>query len=160
MNKYYIIGTKYGEKNNQDILPFIIEKEVIAIGFCWDLDLSQYYNSDTKNLQKELKNAGHKGSTISQICKFLSIKVGDIIALKSTGSPIGTKARLEIVGYAIVVERNGKVYNHDSQKFPQGLGHTLNVEFLEIGFAKTFELGYGRTIHKLSDKNHISGFIS
>lgn len=155
MSNYYILGTKYGEKNNKDISKYLEDKQAISIGFCWETDLTKYYGRNLNELDKLLRANGEKGTTVSQVKKFISLKPGDIVALKSTGSPIGKKARLEIISYAVVVERNGIVYRHDPENFPKGLGHLINVEFLEFGIERKFELGYGQTVHKLTDRNHI-----
>lgn len=151
MSDFYIIGTKYGENNNEDILPNIIEKQAVAIGFCWDMDLTNFYNDNQNELDELLRKRKEKSTTISQVKRFLSLKPGDIIALKNIGSPIGKTARLEIVGYAVVAERNGIVYAYD----PKGLGHLINVDFLELYIKRTLQLGYGRSIHKLTNNQHI-----
>ncbi len=155
MSDFYIIGTKYGENNNEDITPYLLDKQAVAIGFCWDTDLTKFYNGDLDKLDNLLRGKGEKPSTIAQMKRFLSLQPGDIIALKSIGSPIGTTARLEIVGYAVVTNRNGFVYRHDPDDFPKGLGHLINVDFLEFGIKRTLQLGYGRSIHRLQNKSHI-----
>src|SRR5690606_18273889 len=155
MSNFYIIGTKYGEHNDKDITPYLLDKQAIAMGFCWDTDLTKFYKGDLDKLDKQLRNSGEKASTIAQVKRFLSLEPGDIIALKSVGSPIGATPRLEIVGYAVVVKRNGFVYKHDPDDFPNGLGHLINVDFLEFGIQLTLPLGYGRTIHQLKNKKHI-----
>lgn len=155
MSDFYIIGTKYGEHNDKDITPYLLDKQAIAIGFCWDTNLTKFYNGDLDKLDKLLRDKGEKPSTIAQVKRFLSLQPGDIIALKSVGSPIGTTARLEIVGYAVVAKRNGLVYRHDPDDFPKGLGHLINVDFLEFDIKRTLQLGYGRSIHQLQNKSHI-----
>lgn len=152
MSDFYIVGTKYGDNNDVDILPDILEKQAISIGFCWDIDLTQYYNGNFKELNELLRKKKEKGTTISQVERFLSLKPGDIVALKNVGSPLGKTARLEIAGYAVVVERNGAVYTYD----PGGLGHLVSVDFLETNIKRTLQLGYGRSIHKLQNKEHIN----
>lgn len=144
MNEYYIIGTKY---DDQDISTLLYEKQVISIGFAREVDLSDFYLKKSKSfdeLGELLKN--ETPIAISQLKKFLSIKEGDLIALKGTGSPIGNQARLDIIGYAIVIKRNGVIYRHD----PEGLWHNINVEFLEFGIKKTFPYGYGWSIYNIS----------
>ncbi len=155
MSDFYIIGTKYGEHNDEDITPYLLDKQAIAIGFCWDTDLTKFYNGDLDELDKLLRNKGEKSSTIAQLKRFLSLQPGDIIALKGVGSPIGKTARLEIVGYAVVTKLNGRVYRHDPDDFPTGLGHLINVDILEFGIKRTLQLGYGKSIHKLQNKSHI-----
>jgi len=155
MNNFYILGTKYGEKNNEDVSQYLPEKEAVSIGFSWSTDLATFYNGNFLELDKMLRDNGEKPITIAQVKKFLSLKPGDLIALKSTGSPIGKMANLEIIGYAVVVERNGIVYKHDPDDFPLGLGHLINVDFLELDIQRKLQLGYGQTVHKLKNQNHI-----
>lgn len=156
MSNYYLVGTKYGDPNNKDIVPYCLQKNVIAIGFAWDTDLTKYYNRNQRGLEILLESEGEKPSSIGQMKRFMQLVPGDIIALKGTGAPIGNTARLDIVGYAVVTERDGIVYQHDNDEFPQGLGHTINVEFLEYGIKRTFELGYGQSIHHIEDPERIS----
>lgn len=125
------------------------------MGFCWGMDLTKFYNGDFDKLDKILRKRGEKPTTISQVKKFLNLQPGDMIALKGVGSPIGNTARLDIVGYAVVVERDGIIYRNDPDEFPNGLGHLINVDFLEFGIKRTLQLGYGQTIHKLDNKDHI-----
>jgi len=73
------------------------------------------------------------------------------VAIKKSGSPKGKVARLVISGYAVVSGINKPIYSY----YPKDLGHALSVEFIETDIHKEFKLGYGRTIHKLSDKSHI-----
>jgi len=155
MNNFYILGTKYGEKNNQDVSQYLQKRGVVSTGFSWLSDLSRFYNGNFLELEKILTLNGEKPRTISQVKKFLSLKPGDLIALKSTGAPIGKTANLEIIGYAVVVERDGVVYKHDPDEFPLGLGHLINVDFLEFNIHRKLQLGYGQTVHKLKDQNHI-----
>ena len=162
MSKYYIIGTKYeiqkndGQVTVEDIFPYCVERKVMAIGFAWDRDLSKYYLKDQYSLERILKYYEKESpTTTAQMKKFMQIEEGDIIACKSVGSPIGKTARLDIIGYAIVVSRNGKVYNHDGEEFPLGLGHTVNVEFLEHGTLHHFNEGYGQSIHFIEDQKKI-----
>lgn len=155
MSNFYIVGTKYGEYYNDDITPYLLKKQAIAIGFCWGRNLENFYNGDLDSLTQLLQDAGEKPTTIEQVKRFISLQPGDIIALKGVGSPIRKTARLEIIGYAVVTERHGIVYKHDPNEFPKGLGHLINVDFLEFGIKRTFQLGYGRSIHKLKKKEHI-----
>lgn len=155
MNNYYIIGTKYGRSHNNDTTPYLQDKKAISMGFCWGMDLTKFYNGDFDKLDKTLRKRGEKPTTISQVKKFLNLQPGDMVALKGVGSPIGNTARLDIVGYAVVVERDGVIYRNDPDDFPEGLGHLINVDFLEFGIKRTLQLGYGQTIHKLDNQDHI-----
>lgn len=151
MADYYIIGTKYGASKRGDMLPYMLAKQVVCIGFCPEIDFSQYYRSkDFGKLETDLKDKGITGRSASQIKRFLGLKPGDIIALKSSGSPIRHMPRLVIVAYAVVIERDGQIYSHDSE-----YGQLINVEFLETGIRREFSLGYGLTVHKLVDSERI-----
>jgi len=156
MSNYYLVGTKYGDPNNKDIVPYCLHKNVVAIGFAWNTDLTKYYNQNPRGLEILLKSQGEKPSSIGQMRRFMQLQPGDIIALKGTGAPIGNTARLDIVGYAVVTKKEGIVYQHDNAEFPQGLGHTINVEFLEYGIKRTFELGYGQSIYQIEKPELIS----
>jgi hypothetical protein len=162
MSNYYIVGTKYTDPNNdgsldsKDILPYCLRRNVIAIGFAWTIDLTRYYNRNVRGLEILLESLGEKPSSIGQMKRFMQLQPGDIIALKGTGAPIGNTARLDIVGYAVVTECDGIVYQHDDEEFPQGLGHIINVEYLEYGIKRTFQLGYGQSIHHIEDPERIS----
>jgi 5-methylcytosine-specific restriction enzyme B len=149
---FYIIGSKYGDANNEDIFPKMLERSVVSIGFAWDIDLSDYYLKDDDSIKQFLKNRGEPDKSVNAVRLFLKIKKGDYVAIKASGSPKGDKGYLSIVGTAKVVEKNGRVYEHD----PGGLGHILHVEFIDAPVFKEFELGgYGSTVHKLKNKDHI-----
>lgn len=97
MSNFYIIGTKYGEHNNMDIFPYLIDRKVVAIGFCWDIDLTSYYNKEIKELDILLRKKGLNGHTIGQVKLFMSLQPGDVLALKSNGSPKGKSGFLEVI---------------------------------------------------------------
>lgn len=161
MSSFYVIGTKYGPQNNVDNMPTMLEKGVVSIGFCWDIDFTEYYGGDTEKLDKYLMDNEESGHEISQMKLFLSLRPGDIIAIKSAGSPKKlTKSiavgRLEIIAYTIVVERDGIVYRHDTED-PSGLGHLINVDFIKRDFRNELPIGgYGKSIHKVDNVNDIN----
>lgn len=147
---FYIIGSKYGDENGNDIIPKIgdfIKNKCVAVGFLNWLDFSslmgakgQIVNHFITQNWKEEKPAIHKLQTIFR--KLTQIKEGDIIAIKSHGS----HNRLTIIAYAEVVKRNGHIYEYR----PDILGHHINVEFLDAGFSKPLGLTYAETIHELN----------
>ncbi|QIX62734.1 AAA domain-containing protein [Hymenobacter sp. BT18] len=144
--RYFVIGSKYGDNANESILPQMLERRVIATGFARHLDLSAYYGEEEQLIDEYLKEAGEKPNARQALKRFLSIKPGDLIAVKADGSPKQSKPFLSIVGLAKVVERDGKVYQHD----PGKLGHVINVEFYKSDIYKEFALGgYGSTVHEL-----------
>ena len=149
---YYVIGSKYGDNGDRDIFPLLLEKNVISTGFYGHKSLSDFYLKPKGEIINHLKSQGENSKSYSALKHFLNIKVGDEIAIKSDGSPKGKTGYLKIVAFAEVIEKEGVVYKHDKD-----LGHTLNVKFTEAPINLELELGgYGRTIHHLSNQNHIS----
>ncbi len=149
---YYIIGSKYGDGNGNDVIPKIdefLKNNCVAIGFLDWLDFSSYMGSDKDTVNKFVNNnwkwdkpAWHK---IQRYFRLLSkIKEGDIIAIKSHGA----HNQLTIIAYAEVVKRNGSIYEHNENI----LGHHINVDFLDAGFYKQLGLTYAETIHQLTPK--------
>jgi hypothetical protein len=149
---YYIIGSKYGDRNNIDVFPEMEKQQVVSVGFARHLDLTDFYLSDDAEIKDYLKEQKENPNSITALKHFLNIKVGDKIAIKADGSPKGRKGFLSIVGICeVIANEEGQVYNYD----PKGLGHTLNVKFIEIDY-KEYEIGgYGSTVHKLSITEHI-----
>jgi Cdc6-like AAA superfamily ATPase len=149
---YFILGSKYGENNNVDIFPDMLAKSVISVGFASKYDLTEYFQAKPVDIAEFLEKKGEKQKSINALKHFLSLKVGDRIAIKASGSPKGTKGFLSIVGIAEVIEKDGKIYEHD----PKGLGHIINVTYLNAPVYKEFEVGgYGSTIHKLTKRDQI-----
>lgn len=153
--RYFIFGSKYG--GNKDMFPEMLQKSVIANGFAFTYDLSPYYLEDADDLEEFLKEIGEPNNSIKALKPFLSLKSGDQIAIKADGSPKGDKGFLSIVGICEVVEKDGKVYEHD----PDGLGQTIHVNFIKAPVYKEFEIGgYGRTIQQVTNKEHIDAIFN
>lgn len=150
---YFIIGTKYAgwTAEPRDVFPDMLEAEAVSIGYSASLDLGPAFGADEETVREYLTDAGIEGDSFHYLRKLASVKPGDMIALKKVGSPVGRKARLLVCGYAVVVRRDGVVYRHE----PEGLGHLINVDFVERDIAKEFGLGYGQTIHRLTQQDHI-----
>jgi len=149
---FYILGSKYGEHADQDVFPEMLEKQVIATGFASQLNLEEFYLKNHSEITKYLSEQGEDSKSYNALKYFLTLKVGDRVAIKADGSPKGKKGFLSIVGIAEVIEKDGEIYRHD----PNGLGHLINVKFIKAPVYKEFDLGgYGRTIHKLSKSDHI-----
>jgi hypothetical protein len=143
---YYVLGSKYGASNDRDVLPTMIEQSVVCVGF-HKSSLDGYYRKSEKEIVDYLVKKKEASKSYSALKVFLQLKPGDIVAVKSNGSPLHGKANLEIGAYAMIVERNGNVYSYNSE-----LRHCLNAEFIETDVARKFELGgYGRTIHRITD---------
>lgn len=149
---FYIIGSKYGDENGNDVIPKIgefIEHKCVAVGFLDWLDFSPFMGAKEQDVMQfvfdnwqEERPAVYKLQTIFR--KLTKIKEGDIIAVKSHGA----HNQLTIIAYAEVVKRNGKIYEHRNDL----LGHHINVEFLDAGFSKPIGLTYAETIHELTKK--------
>lgn len=150
---YYIIGSKYQQQDKSwvDVFPGMLEKECVSVGWASEHNLNSFYGKPEGDIVKYLKTKNEPPESYSTLERFLNLKPGDLIAVKESGSPVGNQPRLVIRAYAVVVERNGQVYAHD----PKGLGHLINIEFLEVSLSKAFSLGYGRTIHHLVNNDHI-----
>jgi len=113
---FYIIGSKYGDDNGNDVIPKIgefIEHKCIAVGFLDWIDFSTLMGANEKIVNdfvfknwKEEKPVVHKIQAIFR--KITQIKEGDIIAVKSHGA----HNQLTIIAYAEVVKRDGKIYEH------------------------------------------------
>lgn len=158
-HNYYIIGSKYRNEHGQyyDISPQLYARNVIATGFFWDEDLEHLHGSSKKDCDKWFdknlqKSYPDKFKTAKRALSFfLSIKEGDIIALKSHGQ----YGSLTIIAYAEVVKVNGKVYYHDKSG---KLGHCINVNFLENDLNIDTGLSYGQTIHKIIPGQKVGHF--
>jgi hypothetical protein len=149
---YFILGSKYGPNNNQDISSEMINQSVVAVGFASEIDLTDYFNQQTTEIKNFLEKKGENQSSINALRVFLSLKAGDKIAIKASGSPRGKTPFLSIIAIAEVEERNGEIYSYH----PEGLFHTVNVKYINTGIYKEFDLGgYGATIHKLKNPDHI-----
>ena len=146
---YYIVGSKYG--GHQDVYPGMIERGAVSIGYAGQVNLSDWYGASEESIIEYLRSLGESETSYHNLKRFLNIRPGDLIAIKRSGSPLGNMARLVIAGYAVAKERDGKLYRHD----PNGLGHLILVKFLDMESDKEFTLGYGQTIHKLTNQSHI-----
>lgn len=153
---YFILGSKYAGSNEYDMLPAMLGGNVVCTGFAWQHDLSYLYGNLEPPIVAELKKLGEPAKSYNTLKYFLQLRPGDLIAIKSSGQPKAGQAFLQIVAYALVVERSGVVYHHDDN-----FGHCLHVEFLATDLSKTFALGgYSRTIHQLSDQDVIDVIFS
>jgi hypothetical protein len=148
---YYVLGSKYGEHADVSVLEDMIHDSVVSTGF-YDRSLADFYSSPELEIKNYLKEKGEEPKSYNALSKFLQLKPGDIVAVKTTGSPKGSTPSLIIDAFAIVVERDGIVYSYR----PDVLGHCINVEFIDTGLNLEFEIGgYGRTIHKITEQQTI-----
>jgi hypothetical protein len=151
---YYIVGTKYG--GHRDVYPEMLERRAVSVGWAGHIDLSDWYGQSEQDILRYLRSLDQPEASCHALKRFLSIRPGDLIAIKRSGSPMGNIARLVIAGFAVAEARDGKLYRHD----PKGLGHLILVKFLETECDKEFQLGYGQTVHKLTNQSHIRQIFS
>jgi len=151
---YYIVGTKYGGHDDQ--YQAMLDIDAVSVGFSPEIDLSDWYGASEESIIEYLRSKKQSENSCNNLKRFLNIRVGDLIAIKKSGSPLGYMARLVIEGYAVAQEKDGKLYSHD----PDGLGHLIYVKFLEKKSDKEFNLGYGQTVHKLTNRSHIRQIFS
>lgn len=153
---YFLVGSKYGEYRNIDMLPLMEKHNVISTGFAWNFDLKSLYREPEASISNFLKKKKEEPKSYNTLKKFLQLKPGDFVAIKSNGNPKAGKPFLEIVAYAVVVERDGIVYWHEPEEF----GHCINVQFIKTGLKRQFNIGgYGRTIHSITGENLIQTFF-
>ncbi|TGJ98686.1 hypothetical protein EHQ53_12260 [Leptospira langatensis] len=155
MTNYYLVGSKYGEHNNVDIFPELYRRSVISVGFADEIDLSHLYLATEEEIINYLSERGEPKSSCNALKKFLQIKLGDVVAIKSSGNPKNGVSYLGIQGYAVVVERDGRIYFHDSNE----LGHCLHVEYFDTDFRELSIGGYAQTIHLIEDLETINSIF-
>lgn len=156
--KYYIIGTKYGADATESQAAEMNEKGVVATDFGpAGVSLESFYldgDKDALTQFLEENNCPEMEKALPSLFTFLNIRVGDIVALKDSGQPRGGKAYLKVIAHAVVVEREGRVY-----QFDESLGHCLQVEYLATDLDLELEQGgYGKTVSpvdKAEARDHI-----
>ncbi|RYG22030.1 MAG: hypothetical protein EOO07_01020 [Chitinophagaceae bacterium] len=141
---YFIIGSFY--ENQRSVMSDFLAQNVVAMNWMNWVDFSLYMgkkkNEVNAFLDKNFQlNDPHLTDAKRYFWLFSKIKAGDIIAIKSKGA----FNDLTIIAYALVVNRNGATYKYDAN----GLGHMINVEFLDAGFVRKTHQNYAKTIHKL-----------
>lgn len=136
--QYYIVGSKYGENNDEDVFPLMKKKGVISTDYGPAISLSDYYgNNNKEDLIEYLEEYGGENSTaLKQLHCFLNIRLGDMIAIKKRSYPHNGHGALEIHCLAIVVEVDGQIYSYDHD-----LGHCLNVQFIPYEGEQVLNIG-------------------
>ncbi len=156
----YVLGSKYYKEHLNrwvDVFQRMMEKGAISVGWASRYNLSAYYGKPESDIVTYLKSKKEEAASYNTLKLFLNLKPGDLIAVKGSGSPKGHQPYLSIRAYAVVVERDDEVYAHD----PQDLGHLINVEFIEdSSFIELALGGYGRTIQRLTNREHIKKIFS
>ena len=153
---FYVLGSKYQDDYNKnkwyDMWPKMREKQVVSVGWAAKLDLHEYYGKSESEITRYLGIKNKREST-NTLKLFLNLKPGDLIAVKASGSPKGHTPYLSIRAYAVVIERENKIYEHDPD--PNGLGHMINVDIIEEVFIEMPLGGYGRTIQRVTKQEDL-----
>ncbi len=155
---YYIIGSKYEyeTKRYNDVFPTMLKENSLCVGYASHLDLTKYYGKSQKEIVKFLKSKNESPSSYNALKKYLSLTEGDLVAIKSFSAPLKNEPRLVISAIGIVASRKGRIYKYE----PNNYGHRINIEFLEKDINKEYKLGYGQTVHKVSNIDHIKQIFS
>lgn len=82
---YYLIGSKYGENADKDVFPEMLSRSVIATGFASNLDLTKLYNENHAVIKEFLKANNQNDNSINALKHFLSLRPGDLVAIKGDG---------------------------------------------------------------------------
>jgi len=155
--RFYVIGSRYGGSKTHEgyfnVFSQMIAKNAVSVGFLGNKDLSGLVGQSNKIItdfvdQFKDSESGWKQAR-QTLSKFLNLKSGDIIAIKSHGR----NNHLTIIGYAIVEERNGSIYEFDSKDHPGGLGHLIHVKFLETGLHNDTGYTLMHTFHEVIPSN-------
>jgi hypothetical protein len=158
MRRYYIIGAKRKtEEGWEDRWEQMLEAKAVDVGYAWNRNLAGLYGKSEDEIFDTLKKKGESEVSCHAHKLFLTVRPGDIVAVKNFAAPKGKAPRLAIHGYAVVRMRNGRVYQHTKSHLP----HQISVDFLECGKEHLFHIGgYAGTIHRLSNPAHIRRIFS
>lgn len=148
--KFYLMGTKYARTH--DVLPLMLKNRVISTGFISGIDLSPIVGFEYSEAKQWLDKRAPKESTEAKntLARFISMKPGDIVALKAHSAPIGKSPRLVIARYAVIVGEHLPNYSRSEE-----LGHSLSVDLLDEQEPIELSLGYGKTLHVINDEDRI-----
>jgi hypothetical protein len=153
--KYYIVGSKYGARNDWDMFPLMKEKGVISTDHGpKDLSLADVYNHDSSADELldhiEAHHCTVSADTARQLALFLNIRVGDVVAIKKSTYRQNNHGVLEIHTLAVVESVDGIVYWFDPQ-----LGHCLNVRFIPYEGPPVLPIGgYRSTVTHIIDESN------
>jgi hypothetical protein len=152
---FYIVGSRYFNDEEQRYVPVLdemIAANAVSVGFAQSIDLTNYYQVGENEIKQFLYANGESKTAVTALKKFLQLRAGDLVAIKR----IGRYSKLEIIAYARVVEDEaGNIYRWN----PSGLGHLINVEFLETDALKKLSLNKGGTCHEVSDPLEIKNIF-
>jgi hypothetical protein len=154
MRHYYIIGTKWQQEDGSYNSMFreMLRAKCVAVGYAWRYDLTKLYGKLEVDIASALHRKGEPSPSRRTHSLFLNLRPGDIVAVKNFAAPKGATPRLAIHRYAVVRARAGRIYRYSRGD----LSHQVSVDFLNCGRDLEFQIGgYGATIHRLSNPEHI-----
>ncbi|MBK6483550.1 MAG: hypothetical protein IPG01_10555 [Chitinophagaceae bacterium] len=156
--RFYVVGSSYGgqsDAGSQNVFQIMLNKGAISVGFLWDHDLNSLVGKPKEDIvsfvdqfRGKIQEYDWKAAR-ETLPKFLNLHPGDLIVIKSHGR----SNHLTIIAYAVVEERNGIIYRHDDEDLPYGLGHLINVRFLETDLKNDTGYTLMRTIHEVDSSN-------
>ena len=152
--EYYIIGSKYGEHDDENMLPSMLASGVVSTDYGpLGLNLAAYYGDDNKQaLRQYLEENGCRelDTATDQLHTFLNIRPGDLIAVKKRSYPKEGRGVLEIAVLAVVIECAGQVYSCDPV-----LSHCLQVQFIPYEGPSELPIGaYRSAVTRVVDENN------
>ncbi len=129
------------------MLPEMLKRGVVAMDFASNEDFRELVSLDANAIDLALDQRIPSESTVARntLTRFLGMRPGDIVALKSHSAPRGKTARLLIARYAVISGRTKAKY-----KRIDGLGHSMAVDFLFDQDLIELPYGYGRTLHEIT----------
>lgn len=152
--RFFIIGTKYARAH--DKLRLMELHGVVSTGFVKSEDLSPLIGKTYEQALKSLSALLPKETFLARntLARFISLRPGDIIALKAHSAPLGKQPRLVIARYAVVAGSTLPRYH-----LREDLGHSIEVDFLSVQEKIELPLGYGQTLHHIEKADRIKAIF-
>lgn len=152
--RFYVIGTKYGGED--DVLPLMISHSVVSTGYEGTTDLSRLVGKTDESVAASISTLLPNATPVARgtLSRFVGLRPGDVIALKSHSSPLGKRARLEIVRYAVVRGTQNPHY-----RLLDDLHHSIEVDFLCEQEPIELPFGYGQTLYEITDTVRIKAIF-
>ena len=152
---YFVIGSYYywEDKPGEDMLDDMMSHNVMSVGWGMEagLDLTNLYGKKSPGeITDYLKNKGLSIKSYSNLKRFLSLKPGDIVAIKKWDMRDGNGSII-VRAYARVVRRQGSIYHFDKAS----LGHMMNAEYLKKNVSNKFPYNYSQAIHQVTKPDRI-----
>ena len=148
---YFVIGSNYHDPESKEWhskLEEFYRKSVVATDFLWEHSLKSVFGMPIQMLDPAVRALKPEKNKLQALRKFLTIREGDIIAVKAFGVP----NQLNIAAYAVAcADEQGELYHHD----PEGLGHCINVNYIETDVDLNLKLTKTHSVHRIKDQYEI-----